>query len=69
MPKPLDYYAPDSLSAAFYDLVAACDPTLAGDLGFYERLIPEGSWVLELGCGTGRILRPLAALCMARSMI
>lgn len=60
MPERLDYYAPTALSTAFYDLVAHCDPTLVGEVDFYADLIPAGSWVLELGCGTGRISLPLA---------
>jgi SAM-dependent methyltransferase len=61
MTDRLDYYSPDGLSAPFYDVVAQFDPTLQGEVDFYAGLIPEGSWVLELGCGTGRITLPLAA--------
>ena len=60
MTERLDYYSPQGLSAAFYDVVAHFDPTLQGEVDFYANLIPSGSWVLELGCGTGRITLPLA---------
>ena len=60
MAETFDYYDPAGLSAPFYDVVAQFDPTLQGELAFYEGLIPEGAWVLELGCGTGRIGLPLA---------
>ena len=60
MAQPLDYYDPQGLSVVFYDLLSARDPTLEGDVAFYAGLIPHGSWVLELGCGTGRVGLPLA---------
>jgi SAM-dependent methyltransferase len=60
MTERLDYYSPKGLSAPFYDVVAHYDPTLKGEVDFYAGLIPAGSWVLELGCGTGRISLPLA---------
>ncbi|HTI68299.1 MAG TPA: methyltransferase domain-containing protein [Caulobacteraceae bacterium] len=60
MTERLDYYSPQGLSAAFYDVVAHFDPTLKGEVDFYAGLVPAGSWVLELGCGTGRITLPLA---------
>jgi SAM-dependent methyltransferase len=60
MTERLDYYSPEGLSAAFYDVVAHLDPTLQGEVDYYANLIPNGSWVLELGCGTGRITLPLA---------
>src|ERR1051325_2503402 len=42
----------------FYD---SCFPGLAGDVQFYvEEAQKAGSPVLELGCGTGRILLPIA---------
>lgn len=44
--------------ADYYDMY---DQGLPGDLDFYlEEAISCGSPVLEVGCGTGRILRPLA---------
>jgi len=60
MTQTLDYYASEGLSAVFYDLVSAHDPALKGDVAFYAQRIPRGSWVLELGCGTGRVGLPLA---------
>ncbi|OYX31027.1 MAG: hypothetical protein B7Y99_11090 [Caulobacterales bacterium 32-69-10] len=60
MTERLAYYSPKGLSAPFYDVVAHYDPTLKGEVDFYAGLIPRQSWVLELGCGTGRISLPLA---------
>jgi SAM-dependent methyltransferase len=34
--------------------------TLAWDLEFYKAALPGGKSILELGCGTGRLLLPLA---------
>jgi SAM-dependent methyltransferase len=46
--------------ARYYDL----HPQFPADIPFYRRLIasPESS-ILELGCGTGRVLVPLATEC------
>lgn len=48
----------DRADAAFYDYYAT---GLEGDVQFYvEEARKSGSPVLELGCGTGRILIPIA---------
>ncbi len=50
---------PDEV-AKFYDL----NPELPDDLPFYRSLPPSpGAAILELGCGTGRVLVPLASTC------
>lgn len=54
------YYAPGSLSAAFYDLVTAADARLAGDIELYAGLAAPGARVLELGAGSGRVAVALA---------
>lgn len=61
MAKVLPYYAPGSLSAAFYDRITAADPTLAGDEQVYASLAPPEGSILELGAGTGRLTAALAA--------
>jgi SAM-dependent methyltransferase len=55
------YYAPGSMSAAFYDVVTAADARLAGDVEVYAGLAPAAGSVLELGTGSGRIAAALAA--------
>lgn len=59
MAKP--YYAPGSLSAAYYDLITDTDARLRGDEDLYAGLAPAGGRVLELGAGTGRLTAGLAA--------
>jgi SAM-dependent methyltransferase len=54
------YYADRGLSAVYYDLITAHDPTLEGDVAFYAGLAPPGGEVLELGAGTGRVAFGLA---------
>lgn len=54
------YYAPGSLSAAFYDLVTASDARLQGDIAIYAALASPGASVLELGVGSGRVAAALA---------
>src|SRR5690242_4255557 len=47
-------------AAQYYDV----NPTIPEDLAFYKARLPSSSAsVLELGCGTGRVLLPLAAMC------
>lgn len=48
---------PDGCAVAFYTLLPP-----AGEAEITHETIPPGSTVLELGCGTGRILRRLAEL-------
>ncbi|WP_309090865.1 class I SAM-dependent methyltransferase [Phenylobacterium sp.] len=60
MAKVRSYYAEGGLSAAFYDVVTAGDPTLAGDIDLYAALAPPGGEVLELGAGSGRVAQGLA---------
>jgi SAM-dependent methyltransferase len=42
------------------DLYALFPPL--GEAGIVHAAVPEGASILELGCGTGRILKPLAGL-------
>lgn len=60
MAKVRPYYAEGGLSAAFYDVVTAADPTLSGDVDLYASLAPAGGAVLELGAGSGRVAQGLA---------
>src|SRR5262249_60631569 len=47
-------------AAKYYDV----SPTIPDDIAFYQARLPSStSTVLELGCGTGRVLLPLAARC------
>ena len=47
-------------AAQYYDV----NPTIPDDLAFYQARLPSAeAAVLELGCGTGRVLLPLAAAC------
>jgi len=49
-----------SQAARYYDL----NPKFPDDLPFYRQLLPgKDSRVLELGCGTGRVLLPLWTHC------
>ena len=47
-------------AAKYYDV----SPTIPDDIAFYQaRLLSSDTAVLELGCGTGRVLLPLATVC------
>src|SRR5919108_849207 len=47
-------------AAQYYDT----NPTIPDDIAFYRARLPSSdASVLELGCGTGRVLLPLAAWC------
>lgn len=49
-------------SARYYDGAYRAKTTLGPDAAFYQALAVEsGGPVLELGCGTGRVLLPIAA--------
>jgi SAM-dependent methyltransferase len=48
---------PDGCAVDFYALLPAM-----GEPSIVHAAVPEGASILELGCGTGRILRPLADL-------
>lgn len=49
-------------TARYYDGAYGAVPTLGPDAAFYQSLAGEcGGPVLELGCGTGRVLLPIAA--------
>jgi SAM-dependent methyltransferase len=48
---------PDGCAVEFYALL----PPM-GEPAIVHAAVPEGASILELGCGTGRILRPLADL-------
>lgn len=56
----LPYYSGRGASAQHYDLLAAVDRNIAGDLDLYAGLAPEGASILELGAGTGRVAIDLA---------
>jgi SAM-dependent methyltransferase len=47
-------------AAQYYDV----NPMIPDDIAFYQARLPSpDASVLELGCGTGRVLLPLAAMC------
>lgn len=60
MSRVRPYYADQSLSAAFYEVVTAADRQLAGDIEVYVGLAAAASSVLELGAGAGRVAFALA---------
>ncbi len=58
-PSEVDEYG--SVTARYYDGVYAAMRDPVGDAAFYRGLAQEaGGPVLELGCGTGRVLLPIA---------
>ena len=47
-------------AAKYYDV----NPEIPDDIAFYQARLPSSdASVLELGCGTGRVLLPLAVSC------
>jgi SAM-dependent methyltransferase len=48
---------PDGCAVEFYALLPAM-----GEPAVVHSAVPDGASILELGCGTGRLLRPLAEL-------
>src|SRR2546430_13134070 len=63
--QPRAFYEADSLSTEIYDALAASiisGSSVEGDIDFYRRVAREtGGPILEVGCGTGRVARALAA--------
>lgn len=60
-PRPTTEEEEYSRLARYYDAAYAAHPALAGDAGFYLQLAHEAAGpVLELGCGTGRVLLEIA---------
>lgn len=60
MTSAIDTYGP--VTARYYDAAYAVHPALGPDVQFYRSLAREAAGpVLELGCGTGRTLLPIAA--------
>jgi SAM-dependent methyltransferase len=52
----------DRITARYYDAAYAALPSLGDDVDFYRSLAREtGGPVLEIGCGTGRVLERVAA--------
>lgn len=56
----LPYYSGRGASAQHYDLLAAADRNIAGDLDAYAGLAQGPARILELGAGTGRVAIDLA---------
>lgn len=63
---PRDLLSPSPMNAPsaeeFYRKLHTGTP---GDVDFYSRLVDGSAHVLELGCGFGRLTRPLAEKCRA----
>lgn len=60
-PMAIDYYSPNSLSAALYDIVESVTRPPAPEIAFYRHIAdgPAQS-ILEIGARTGRVAIPLA---------
>lgn len=57
----MDYYSPNSLSAALYDIVENVLRPLEPEVTFYKRLAARvATPILEIGSGTARLALPLA---------
>src|SRR5216683_1223877 len=65
LPEGIDqglwHYVSDPSVAAGYDAALAGSPLLETDLHFCERWLAPASRLIDLGCGTGRLLVPFAA--------
>jgi 2-polyprenyl-3-methyl-5-hydroxy-6-metoxy-1,4-benzoquinol methylase len=63
MEDVVDYYAEDSLSTVFHDLLAQLEPGCKNDAAFYLSLLHTSpANILELGCRTGRLSLALSKL-------
>ncbi len=56
-PKDVFLPLPEELACSLYALEME---TFSEDLVFFERMLPPGGAILEMGCGTGRVARHLA---------
>lgn len=45
----------------YYEIIRQDFRDLAGELDFFRSYLPTGGSFLDIGCGTGTVLRPLAA--------
>lgn len=56
-PDPLFLPLPEDLACLLYGLEM---DAFTADIAFYEKALPAGGAILEMGCGTGRVARALA---------